>query len=131
MPPHPQCVIETLYKENEELRNLFVIAAVAGQGPDLIYGPADNVGVLVMTETVMPLDEDLPRGFFPAVRPPGHRPSTESRRLIADQIGNHLMLVYNKDLVPEPARHIGRVHRARASPDQRHQRRRETPISMG
>src|SRR4051794_39570528 len=34
---HPDSVIEALYKENEELRNLFVIAAVAGQGPDIIY----------------------------------------------------------------------------------------------
>src|SRR5947207_1984933 len=33
---HRDVVIDTLYKENEELRNLFVIAAVAGQGPDII-----------------------------------------------------------------------------------------------
>src|SRR3954467_12132502 len=57
---HPDIRIDTLYKENEELRNLFVIAAVAGQGPDLIYGPADNVGVFVTTKTVLPLDDVLP-----------------------------------------------------------------------
>src|SRR4051794_34821404 len=54
---HPECVIDVLYKENEELRNLFVIAAVAGQGPDLIYGPADNVGVFVTTKTILPLEK--------------------------------------------------------------------------
>src|SRR5438128_4755196 len=42
---HSDCVIEALYRENEELRNLYVIAAVAGQGPDIVYGPADNIGV--------------------------------------------------------------------------------------
>jgi maltose-binding protein MalE len=44
---YSDCVAETLYNENEELRNLFVIAAVAGQGPDIIYGPADNFGIFV------------------------------------------------------------------------------------
>src|SRR6185436_3913953 len=56
---HQDIVVDTLYKENEELRNLFVIAAVAGQGPDIIYGPADNVGVFVTTQTVLPLDKIL------------------------------------------------------------------------
>src|ERR1700694_4451031 len=37
---HSSIVVEPLYKENDELRNLFIIGAVAGQGPDIIYGPA-------------------------------------------------------------------------------------------
>ncbi|MDQ2918680.1 MAG: extracellular solute-binding protein [Verrucomicrobiota bacterium] len=99
---HPDCVVETLYKENEELRNLFVIAAVAGQGPEIIYGPADNVGVLVTTKTILPLEGIFDPGFFDRFAPQGIVSWQGSHWLAADQIGNHLTLVYNKELVPNP-----------------------------
>ncbi len=99
---HPEVVVETLYKENEELRNLFVIAAVAGQGPELIYGPADNVGVLVTTDTIRPLEDVFPEEFFARFAPQGVVGWKGKRWLVADQIGNHLTMVYNKTLVPKP-----------------------------
>ena len=99
---HPEAVVETLYKENEELRNLFVIAAVAGQGPEIIYGPADNIGVLVTTETVRALEEVFPPDFFERFAPQGLVGWKGKQWLAGDQIGNHLTLVYNKKLVPNP-----------------------------
>ena len=48
----PQVV--TLYKDTEELRNHYVFAAIGERGPDLIFGPADNVGTLGITETIRP-----------------------------------------------------------------------------
>ncbi|MDQ6860870.1 MAG: extracellular solute-binding protein, partial [Verrucomicrobiota bacterium] len=101
---HPDVVVEALYKENEDLRNLFVIAAVAGQGPEIIYGPADNVGVLVTTQTVRPLDEIFPPEFFARFSPQGVVSWQGKRWLAGDQIGNHLTLVYHKALVPNPPR---------------------------
>jgi len=80
----------------------YVIAAVAGQGPDLIYGPADNVGVLVTTQTIRPLDEIFGPEFFNRFIPQGIVTWKGSRWLAADQIGNHLTLVYNPALVPNP-----------------------------
>jgi maltose-binding protein MalE len=99
---HPDWVIETLYKENEELRNLFVIGAVAGQGPEIIYGPADNVGVLVTTQTILPLERVFPEEFFSRFTPRGIVSWKGARWLAGDQIGNHLMLVYHTDIVPRP-----------------------------
>ena len=99
---HKECVVEALYKENEELRNLFVIAAVAGQGPDVIYGPADNVGVFVTTKTILPLENIFGDDFFNRFTPQGIVSWKGSRWLAADQIGNHLTLVYHPDLVPVP-----------------------------
>ncbi|MGZ5025043.1 MAG: extracellular solute-binding protein [Chthoniobacterales bacterium] len=99
---HPDCVVETLYKENEELRNLFVVAAVAGQGPEIIYGPADNVGVMVTTQTVLPLEKVFDAKFFDRFTPQGLVDWKGSHWLVADEIGNHLTLVYNKELVPNP-----------------------------
>lgn len=99
---HPDIVVDTLYKENEELRNLFVIAAVAGQGPDIIYGPADNIGVFVTTKTVLPLDHIFPGDFFNRFIPQGVVSWKDKPWLVADQLGNHLTLVYNTALVPKP-----------------------------
>ena len=99
---HPDLVVETLYKENEELRNLFVIAAVAGQGPDIIYGPADNIGVFVTTQTVTPLAKVFPIEFFSRFIPQGVVSWRGDQWLLADQLGNHLTLVYNTRLVRKP-----------------------------
>jgi maltose-binding protein MalE len=99
---HSDLVIDTLYKENEELRNLFVIAAAAGQGPDIIYGPADNVGVFVTTQTILPLEKVFSESFFGRFTPQGIVSWKNDRWLAADQIGNHLIMVYHPALVPTP-----------------------------
>ena len=39
MATHPGVKAEEIYKETEELRSGFIVAAIAGQGPDLVYGP--------------------------------------------------------------------------------------------
>ena len=75
---------------------------MAGQGPDLIYGPADNVGVLVTTKTILPLEKIFDDEFFSRFTPQGLVSWKGSRWLAADQIGNHLTLVYHPDLVPVP-----------------------------
>lgn len=94
--------LDLLYKETEELRNHYVFAAVGGRGPDLIYGPADNVGTLGITETVMPLDGLVDPAYLAGFDDDGLL-RYEGRLVgIADQVGNHLTLVYNKALIPRP-----------------------------
>lgn len=99
---HPDRVVEALYREPEEMRNLYIIASVAGRGPDLICGASDNVGVFYTTKTVRPLDRVLR---------PEHRAQFIDEAFVryegqtwvlADQIGNHLALVYDRAKVPEP-----------------------------
>jgi maltose-binding protein MalE len=105
---HPEVVVEPLYRETEELRNLFVIASVGGQGPEVVFGPADNVGVLALTETLMPLDEVLPPEYLAQfseeglVRWSDDEGAEGEPWLVADQVGNHLVFVYNKALIAEP-----------------------------
>ena len=99
---HPDVNVEALYRETEELRQLFVVGSVGGQGPELIYGPADNVGILALTETIKPLDEVLPASYLAQFTNEGVVRWQEEPWLLADQVGNHLMLVYNKALIAEP-----------------------------
>ena len=91
-----------LFKETEELRNHYVFAAMGGKGPDLIYGPADNVGMLALTETIRPLDGLLPASTLAAFTDDGLLSYDGKLYGVADQVGNHLTLVYNRALVPNP-----------------------------
>lgn len=93
---NPHVVIDPLYRETEELRNLFVIASVGGQGPELIFGPADNVGVLAVTQTIRPIDQVLPHDYLAQFTPEGIVAWEDEQWLLADQLGNHLAFVYNK-----------------------------------
>lgn len=94
--------LEVLYKETEELRNHFLFASIGGKGPDMIYGPADNIGMLAITETIRPLDTLLTPEAQAAFIPEGLLRYDGALYAVADQVGNHLTLVYNKDLVETP-----------------------------
>ena len=94
--------LEVLYKETEELRNHFLFASIGGKGPDMIYGPADNVGMLAITETIRPLDDLVSPEAQAAFIPEGLLRYDGRLYGVADQVGNHLTLVYNKDLVGTP-----------------------------
>jgi len=94
--------ITVIYKETEELRSAFQSAALAGLGPDLIYGPSDQVGPLATMQFIQPLDDLLD---------PERLAQFDERcivhykgpaYMVADRIGNHLALVCNTELVPEP-----------------------------
>ncbi len=99
---NPDVEIVELFKETEVLRSAYVIAALAGQGPDLVYGPSDPVGVYEATKSIRPLE-----GLFSAA----YLAEFDSASLlwykghlyqIADKIGNHLALLYNKKYVKAP-----------------------------
>ena len=94
--------VETLYKETEELRNHYVFAAIGGKGPDLIYGPSDNVGTLALTETIRPLDGLLPEAFVAGFTDDGLLTYEGGVYGVADQIGNQLTFVYNADEMADP-----------------------------
>lgn len=97
-----EIVVESLFKENEELRNLFVTAAVGGQGPELVFGPADNVGLFVLTQAIMPVERLLSERDLSDYTEEGLVRWRDSTWILGDQVGNHLTLVYNRELVPNP-----------------------------
>ncbi|MCX6143240.1 MAG: extracellular solute-binding protein [Ignavibacteriales bacterium] len=102
MAAHPGIKIEELFKETEMLRSAYVVGALAGQGPDLVYGPSDPVGVYEATKSIRPLEDLFSQEYLSAfdstalLRYRGHLYQ------IADKIGNHLALVYNKKYIQKP-----------------------------
>jgi maltose-binding protein MalE len=88
--------VEPLYREGEELRDSFIIAAVAGQGPDLVFGPADNVALFADTKTIRPWSEIFDGAFFAGFTAQGVVHWRKRPWLVADQTGNQLMLVCDR-----------------------------------
>lgn len=91
-----------LYYEPEELRSTYQIAALGGSGPDLVYGPGDQVGPFSEMGIIAPLEDLLPPEFLEGFSPEGLVWRRGHLYQVSDQIGNHLHLVYNKALLPKP-----------------------------
>ena len=99
---HPDRRVEVLYRENEDLRNLFIMASVGGQGPELVFGPSDNVSVFALTESIMPIDTLFDPAYLQTFTDDGLIRWRDRLWMVADQVGNHLTLVYNADMLEAP-----------------------------
>lgn len=99
---HPEVRIEQLFKETEELRSGFIIAALAGQGPEIVYGPSDQVGPFEMMQIIQPLESVFDSSWCGGYDPRAMTWYNGHLYQVADKLGNHLTLVYNKQLVPAP-----------------------------
>lgn len=104
---HPEIFVETLYRETEELRNLFIVAAVGGRGPDLIYSPADNAGTFDLTEVTIPLDSLFEAEYLNQFSDAGLVRYEGRTVMISDQVRTFLAWVYNRDLIDEAPTTMG------------------------
>ncbi len=108
---HPEIEISLLYRETEELRSNYQSSAMGGSGPELIYGPSDQVGPFSTMGIIQPLDDLFEPEFFhdfvdnAVVRYKGRI------WMVGDVVGNHLMLLYNKKLVPTPPKNTDEMIR--------------------
>jgi arabinogalactan oligomer/maltooligosaccharide transport system permease protein len=99
---HPDIKVTSLYRETEELRSGFQNSALAGSGPELVFGPSDQVGPFATMGIIRPLEDILDSAYLTQFDPQGLTYFQDHLYQIADRLGNHLCLVYNKELVPEP-----------------------------
>ena len=103
---HPNVRVRALYKETEELRSGFQAAALAGGGPELIYGPSDVLGTLQTMGVLQDMGPWFPeslRGDFVegalTYLPATEDPSKQDLVQVGDRFGNHLALVYNRRFI--------------------------------
>jgi arabinogalactan oligomer/maltooligosaccharide transport system permease protein len=107
---HPGVSVRALYKETEELRSGFQAAALAGSGPELVYGPSDVIGPFQTMGIIRDMGPWLPAAEQAAfvdgalTRLPGRGARSGHSELlqVGDRIGNHLALVCNGNLLPVP-----------------------------
>jgi maltose-binding protein MalE len=98
---HPGVRVDVVHFETENLRNNFQTAALARTGPDLVYGPSDHVGPFSIMGLIEPLENLLEPDSL-ALYLEDAKPSLGGVTYrLADQVGNHLTLVLNREFVPE------------------------------
>ena len=94
MAENPDVAIEVVHKETEALREDFQTASIARQAPELLWTVNDHAGPFVVAGLVRPVsdlfDQDL---FVDTVVMEGETWA------VPISSGNHLMLLYNRDLV--------------------------------
>ncbi len=109
---HPGYQFIQLFYAPEELRTNFIISSLAGKGPALIHCASDFIGPLSELEVIKPLEDQFNRTFLDSfiTKPfPANTVFDGHLFQIADRVGNHLCLVYNKELVPTPPKTISEL----------------------
>ena len=98
---HPHVTFEIANKDVETLREDFLTAGLAGSLPDLLWTVNDHAGPFTDAELIMPVDDLFDLSLYVD--------SALAAVKLGDQTwgvpisnGNHLMLLYNKDLVETP-----------------------------
>lgn len=99
---NPGIEITVLYRETEELRSGFQNSALAGSGPELVHGPSDQVGPFATMGIIRPLEDMFDQEYLDRFNPQGMTWYKGHLFQMADRLGNHLCLVYNKDFISEP-----------------------------
>lgn len=104
MSENPGIIVVRTHYGTEDLRSQFQNTAIAGKGPELVWGPPDNIGPFSAAELIMPLDSLLGDDFFKKFS----APSVNSIKLggkiygVPITMGNTLTLLYNKKLIATP-----------------------------
>jgi maltose-binding protein MalE len=94
-----------LFYSPEELRTNFIISALVGKGPALIHGASDNIGPLSELGVIKPMEDLFTKEFLDSFITEPFRANTYfdgHLYQIADRVGNHLCLVYNKEMISQP-----------------------------
>jgi len=99
---NPHIQVNTLYKENEEVRMAYMSATgFTDGGPDLLYGPSDFTGALWEMDIIRPLDDLFTEEELADFDPNGLTYYRGHLYQVGDELGNHLALVWNKRLFAE------------------------------
>ena len=106
---NPNIKVNLTYRETEELRSSFQAAAMGGSGPELIYGPSDQVGPFSIMNIIQPLDHLFPKNYFNQFVNNAIVKSDNQIWMVGDVVGNHLMLIYNKDLISSPPKNTNEL----------------------
>lgn len=100
---NPHITVQREHYETEALRQQFMTTAQAGEGPELVYGPDDNLGIFQTAGVIQPVKnvvgDDL-LGQLDEVSLEGNKILGELYG-VPDRNGNALMLMYNKKYVDQ------------------------------
>jgi len=97
---HPNVTFEVTNKDVETLREDFLTAGLAGAMPDLLWTVNDHAGPFTDAQLVMATDDLFDLGKYVASARAAVQLGEKTWGVPISN-GNHLMLLYNKDLIEE------------------------------
>ena len=97
---HPEVTFTVVNKEVETLREDFQTASLAGAAPDLLWTVSDHLGPFTAADIIQPVDSlfDLSKYVDSATN--AVKSADGQTWGVPISNGNHLMLLYNKSLLP-------------------------------
>ncbi|SEF86951.1 arabinogalactan oligomer / maltooligosaccharide transport system substrate-binding protein [Caloramator fervidus] len=98
---NPNIKIKRVHYKTEDLRNQFQTAVLSGQGPELIFGPNDNIGPMSLGNLIFPLDDLLGSEYFQKYDSQVLDTVKLDGKIWAVPLvnGNNISMLYNKKLV--------------------------------
>jgi len=118
---NPDVTIEVIQKEvggSESLRQDFQLQSFAGNPPALLWTVADHLGPFTAADLLLQLDDQIDMSQFVQGGVDVMRTPDGSTWGVPINVGNHLMLYYNKDFIAEcPADSDALVEAAIANTD--------------
>ncbi len=98
---NPKVLLDVVNKDPEKLREDFQTASLAGSPPDLLWTVNDHAGPFTAADIIQPVDGLFDLGIYVSSALEAVRLDKKTWGVpIAN--GNHLMLLYNKDLIAMP-----------------------------
>ncbi|HML40159.1 MAG TPA: extracellular solute-binding protein [Bellilinea sp.] len=99
---HSNVTFEVVNKEVETLREDFQTSSLAGAAPDLLWTVSDHLGPFTAADLIQPVADKFDLSQF--VQSATDAVTSPDGQVWGVPIsnGNHVMLIYNKSLLPEP-----------------------------
>lgn len=100
---NPNIDVVVTHYQTEDLRTNFQNASLAGEGPDIVYGPNDNVGIFTISDLIKPVTDVLSPELIASI----DKDALEAGKIggvayqVPDMNGNQIALLYNKDMISE------------------------------
>lgn len=101
MKKNPDVKVNVVHYSVEDLRTQFQNASLAGQGPDIVYGPNDNIGIFMVSDLIKPIDKVVSKDLIAKFNDGALKSGMYNGEvyLLPEFLGNQIALLYNKKLV--------------------------------
>ncbi|MGL6166922.1 MAG: sugar ABC transporter substrate-binding protein [Fusobacteriaceae bacterium] len=98
---NPDINVKLIHYQNEDLRTQFQNSSLAGQGPDIIYGPNDAAAIFQVSGLIKPVEEIINPELIKTFAKDTLDTGIISGKLytLPEFNGNNIALLYNKKLV--------------------------------
>ncbi|MGE5583789.1 MAG: extracellular solute-binding protein [Bacillota bacterium] len=111
MKKNPGIVVKRIHNNDNDIRQNWQNQVAAGAGPDITFAPHDSIGLFAEAGTALFLDDFLPKNFLKTFDQNILNSYRYQGKIygLPYRLGNCIVLIYNKDIIPEPPKTMGEL----------------------